>query len=469
MNYEKLGFKAGIEIHQQLAGRKLFSNAPALVNDENEPDIFFERKLRAVAGETGKVDKAAAYEMKKDRIFRYEACSSSSTLVEFDEEPPAPVNEDALEAVIEVALLLNANVVNEVHFMRKTIVDGSNVSGFQRTALIAVDGYVETSKGRVGIDSICLEEESAKKIEEKPHVVTYRLDRLGVALVEIATDASIKDPEHAKEVSSILGMMLRSTGKVRRGIGSIRQDVNVSIKGHPRVELKGFQDLRSMPKTIDHEVQRQQKEKKGESHVRKANADGTSTFMRPMPGAARMYPETDVPVVVITRERINAIKLPELIDEKVLRYEKEYNLSADAARMLIKHEIDFTPYTKFKRLESKFIAEVLISYPKQIQKRYKLDVSKLKDKDFQEVLGYLNDKKIPKGAVLEILVEIVKGKKIDLSKYKQVDTKILEEELKKIVAANKGASIGALMGEAMKKFHGKVDGKMIMMLLKKMI
>tara|TARA_Y100000310_G_C20691659_1_gene822665 strand:- start:2992 stop:4395 length:1404 start_codon:yes stop_codon:yes gene_type:complete len=467
MNYKKLGFKAGIEIHQQLAGKKLFCDCPAIIRDENDADVFFERKLRAAAGETGKVDKAAKYEMAKNKEFHYEACSSSSCLVEYDEEPIHEVNKDHLQTALEVSKLLNCRVVDELHFMRKTVVDGSNVSGFQRTGLVAFDGFVDTSKGKVGISSICLEEESAQKLEANKHIVKYRLDRLGVALLEIATEPDIKDPEHAKEVSSILGMILRSTGKVRRGIGSIRQDVNVSIKGHPRVEIKGFQDLRSMPKTIDNEVKRQQKEKKAEAHVRKANSDGSSTYLRPMPGAARMYPETDVDVISITKKMLDAVKLPELIDEKVLRYQKKFKLPESLARMLVKDNVDFNAYLKYKKVDNKFIAEVLVNYPKEIKKRY--DVSGLEEKHFHEALNYLQESKISKGAVREILVDLAKGKKVSLSKYKQVDVKVVEKELKKIVAKNKDAPIGALMGLAMKEFRGKVDGKIVMDILKKLV
>lgn len=466
MDYKELGFKSGIEIHQQLETHKLFCHCPSLVNDENKADIFFERKLRAAAGETGKVDEAAKFEMSKNIIVKYEACSSSSCLVEMDEEPPHEVNEDALKTALEVALLLKAKPFDEIHFMRKTVVDGSNPSGFQRTALIAVDGYIETSKGRVKIDTICLEEEAAKKLEGGSDFVKYRLDRLGVALVEIATDASIQDPEHAKEVASIIGMILRSTGKVKRGIGTIRQDVNVSIKGHPRVEIKGFQELRYMPMVIENEVLRQQSEKNGTSHVRKANDDGTTTFSRPMPGAARMYPETDISVIMNVKELLKDIKLPELIDEKALRFEKKYNLSSDLARGLVEEDIDLEVF-KFKNLETKFVANVLVNYPKEIQSRFNLNTSKLTEKNYKEVLGYLDEGKISKEAVLEILVELTKGNKVDLGKFKSVDISEVEKILKKLIEENPNLTIGALMGDAMKVLRGKVDGKVIMEILKK--
>ncbi len=467
MDYKELGFKSGIEAHQQLETHKLFCHCPSIVHDENKADIFFTRRLRAIAGEAGKIDQAAKFEMNKLKIVKYEACSTSSCLVEMDEEPPHKVNKNALKIVLEVALLLKAKVLDEIHFMRKTVVNGSNVSGFQRTALIAVDGYIETSKGKVGVGSIYLEEEAAQKISEDENSITFRLDRLGVPMIEIQTNADIKDPEHAKEVAGKIGMILRSTGKVKRGIGTIRQDVNVSIKGHPRVEIKGFQDLKNMTKVIENEVVRQLNEKSPSSHVRKFNADCSTSYLRPMPGAARMYPETDISVITSVRELLKEIKLPELIDEKALRFEKKYDLSSDLARGLVEEEIDLENF-KFKNLEMKFIASVLVNYPKEIHSRFNLDASKLTEKDYKEVLGYLNEGKISKEAVLEILVEIVKGNEIDLTKYKIADNSEIKKVLRNLVEENPNLTIGALMGDAMKIFRGKVDGKVIMELLKKL-
>ncbi len=466
MDFQKLGFKCGIEIHQQIESHKLFCKCPSIVHDTN-PDIFFERKLRAVAGETGKVDIAAKAEIEKDRIYKYEACSSSSCLVELDEEPPHEVNHEALEVALEVAKLLNMTIVDRIEFMRKTVVDGSNVSGFQRTALIAVDGFIATSKGKVNIESLCLEEEAAKKINEKKHEVTFRLDRLGVALLEIATDASIKDAEHAKEVSSILGMILRSTGKVKRGIGTIRQDVNVSIKGHPRVELKGFQELKYMPKVIEQEIKRQQKTKKGKSHVRKINSDGTSTFLRPMPGAARMYPETDVPPIKITKHMLDSIILPELIDEKIQRLENEFSISTNLAREIVKEGLEFKAYVnQFKNIEPNFLAQILINYPKELKSR--LNIKKIvPEKKLKQILSEFNEGNIVKEAILSLMANAAEGKKIDFKKFKTLNKTDIEKEIIKIIKKNKGASFGGIMGEVMKKFRGRVDGKTISELVKK--
>jgi len=472
MDYKQLGFKAGLEIHQQLEAHKLFCNCPSIVHDEN-PDIFFSRKLRAVAGESGKVDIAAEYEIKKERIVKYEACSTSSCLVEMDEQPPFPVNRDALKIALQVAMLLNAKIVDEVQVMRKTVVDGSNVSGFQRTMLIATDGFIETSKGRVSIPTVCLEEEAAKKISEKEHEVTFRLDRLGVPLVEIATGPDIVDPDHAKETAAFIGMVLRSTGRVKRGIGTIRQDVNVSIKGHPRVEIKGFQELRSMPKVIDFEVKRQlnvlKKGEKAHPHVRWMNVDGSSRYLRPMPGAARMYPETDVKTIKITKELLGSIEIPELLTELAVKFEKKYSLNADLAREVIEEKGRFEDYvSKFKNIPPAFIANALVNYPKEIQSRYRLDPSKISASDFEKVLEHLNKGEIAKEAVLELMVQLADGKKLDISKFRAVDEKDLESALKKIIKDNKGASINALMGEAMKVFRGKVDGRKVMEILRRL-
>ncbi|MEA3378843.1 MAG: Glu-tRNA(Gln) amidotransferase subunit GatE [Nanoarchaeota archaeon] len=469
LDYKKLGFKCGIEIHQQLETHKLFCNCPSLVNDGHKADVFFERKFRAVAGETGKVDAAAQFEKSKDKIYKYEACSSSSCLVEMDEEPPHEVNMDALKTVLEAAKMLNCKIVDNIQFMRKTVIDGSNVSGFQRTALVGFDGSVETSKGKVAIDTICLEEEAAKKLEETKGYTKFRLDRLGIALIEVATDASIKDSEHAKEVASKIGMILRSTGKVKRGIGTIRQDVNVSIKGKSRVEIKGFQELKSIPKIIENEVKRQMNLKESYKEVRKAESDGTTIFLRPMPGADRMYPETDIPPIKITNKLLNEIKIPELLDEKALRYAKEFQLESDLAKELVKAGINFEDYAKnFKNINNNFIATVLISFPKEIKTRYGLDCKKITNNHYKIILKYLNDNIIPKDTVMNLLIDSAKGKKLDVSKYKQFSDDQLKKEIKKIIDANPNAPIGGLMGDIMKKFQGKVDGKKAMMILKSM-
>ena len=168
------------------------------------------------------------------------------------------------------------------------------------------------------------------------------MDRLGIPLIEIGTEADIKDPEHAKEVAEKLGMILRSTGKVKRGLGTIRQDVNVSIKNGSRVEIKGFQDLRKMPLIIKNEIKRQQKTKV-KPEVRKANPNGSTTFLRPIPGSARMYPETDIKPIPITKKLLSSIKKPELISEKVQKYEK-IGIPTNTARELVKQNVNLEDY-----------------------------------------------------------------------------------------------------------------------------
>ncbi len=462
MDYKKLGFKCGIEAHQQLEGNKLFCNCPSIVHDK-DPDIFFERKLMAVTGEMGKIDLAAKAEVKKNKINKYEACSSSSCLLEMDEEPPHQVNHNALDTALEVAMLMNMKIVDEVEFMRKIVVDGSNVSGFQRTAIIGMDGYIDTSKGKVKIESLFLEEEAAQKIKEDRDSVSWRLDRLGVPLLEVQTDAGIKGAEHAKEVASKIGMILRSTGKVKRGIGTIRQDVNVSIKGHPRIEIKGFQELKILSKVVETEIKRQQKNMSEEAHVRRFNSDGTTEFMRPMPGGARMYPETDVSPVKITKSMIKAIKIPELISDRILKYEKE-GINPDLAIGLVKNNIQLADYNY--RIDKNFLAHVLIELPKEIKKRFGLDY-KFQEKDFNFVLVAYEKKKITKEAIIDILISIAKGEDINLKKYAVVDDSKIDKEIKEIVEKNKGLSVGGVMGIVMSKYRGKVDGNKISKLVNK--
>jgi len=470
IDYHKIGFKCGIEIHQQLDTHKLFCNCPSIAHNNN-PDIKFTRRLRPVAGETGEIDAAAMHEVLKGKYYAYEACSTSCCLVEMDEEPPHQINKEALNIVLEVSKHLNAKIVDEIQVMRKIVIDGSNVSGFQRTALVGYNGHIETSKGRVRIPLICLEEEAAQKKEETNKYTRYRLDRLGIPLIEIATDPDIKDPEHAKEVAEKLGMILRST-KVKRGIGTIRQDVNISIKDGARTEIKGFQDLKSISKVIEKEVERQFKLiKKGDKikqEVRKAEPDFSTSFLRPMPGAARMYPETDVlPIKVSCKD----IEVSELIEDKMKRYISEYHLGRDLAKILAKSqksELFDKAVANLKNIKPAFIAETIISAPREIRRKHNINVSDIPDKGMMEILSYIDKGEISKDVILDVMIDYSKGK-FDINKYKGISDEELEKEVKRIIEENKGVPVGALMGKIMAKHRGKVDGKKVMQMLNKFI
>ncbi|MEO2154735.1 MAG: Glu-tRNA(Gln) amidotransferase subunit GatE, partial [Nanoarchaeota archaeon] len=256
MGYKELGLKVGLEIHQQLDTKKLFCNCPSLIRDDN-PDGTIKRVLFPSPGETGEVDKAALEERKKGKYFVYEFYNDTNCLVELDEEPPHDINKEALTIALTIAKMLNMNIFDEIHVMRKIVVDGSNTSGFQRTALIAEDGFIELSNGKkLGIETLCLEEDSARKIEEHKDYIVYRLDRLGIPLVEITTKPELNEPEEVKEAAYKIGRLLRAT-KVKRGLGTIRQDINISIKNGNRVEIKGAQNLDLIPEIVKNEVERQ--------------------------------------------------------------------------------------------------------------------------------------------------------------------------------------------------------------------
>lgn len=461
IDYQKLGFKCGLEVHQQLSGLKLFCKCPTL-NSMKEPDIKVERRLRASAGELGKVDIAALHEMEKGKKIVYVGNSEDVCLIELDESPPYPMNKDALEMALQVALLLKAKVVDEIQIMRKTVVDGSNTSGFQRTALIATDGYVETSLGRVRIPTICLEEEACQKIKEDKDTITYRLDRLGIPLVEIATEPDIKTDEHAKETASILGMFLRSVDGMKRGIGTIRQDVNISIKGGARTEIKGFQELKSIPKVIDYEISRQlQLIKKGEKireTVRKAEPDLKTLFLRPMPGADRMYVETDVRPVKITKELLSTIKTPELLAEKAVKLEKKYKLNAKLAKAILNSDKfeNFKKYSdSFKNIKPAFIADTLLSYPS------------VGENQFDDIFKALDKGEIFKSGGTAFLAELADNKKANINKFKLKESIDIEKEIKELIKEKPGLSIGAYMGLVMSKHKGKIDGSKAMKILKK--
>ena len=265
LNPDKLGFMCGIEVHQQLATGKLHSRQPGDLYDvtmDTLPEDWprFSRKLRAARGEGGKIDIAARFETRRNRSFEY-VQSPNSGLIELDDQPPLTHDESALDIALITSALLNAKPVSLLQTMRKTVVDGSNTSGFQRTTLISTGGTLETSSDPVGISVLCLEEDSARKLDtyatDTGECVIYNLDRLGLPLIEIATDPDVRTPEHAKETSIALGRTLRQTRRVRRGLGSIRQDLNVSIACGDRIEIKGCQDLNWIPRIIKLEMARQ--------------------------------------------------------------------------------------------------------------------------------------------------------------------------------------------------------------------
>jgi glutamyl-tRNA(Gln) amidotransferase subunit E len=251
MDYKAIGFKAGLEIHQQIASHKLFCNCPSKIEDS--VDFTFERSLRPTQSELGDIDKAALAEAKKKLYFCYRASNSSTCGVEADEEPPHQANKEALRIALTIALRLNSTPLDEIQWMRKLVIDGSNTAGFQRTGLVGLGGEVD----RVGIETIALEEDAARKIEQKGKVVYYNLDRLGIPLIEISTKPTIESPAEVKRIAERIGSILRSTKKVKRGIGTIRQDLNLSIREGTRVEIKGVQNLRALQKVAEQEVQRQ--------------------------------------------------------------------------------------------------------------------------------------------------------------------------------------------------------------------
>jgi len=603
MDYYKLGLKSGIEIHQQLEGKKLFCECPTLIRDD-APDFIIKRKLRAVAGESGKTDVAAQQEQIRNKTFVYQGYSDTTCLVETDSEPPHEMNKDALYTTLQLSKLVNAHISPIVQVMRKTVIDGSNTSGFQRTALISRNGVIETSEGIVRIDNLSLEEDACKIISENENEKIYRLDRLGIPLIEIGTAPDIKTPQQCLETAKKLGMLLRSLPNVKRGLGTIRQDVNVSIKEGRRIEVKGAQDLKMIPKLVELEVKRQLelvkikneldgkklnslkifdlssllkksqskvilaafKDKgkvmalrlegffgmigrelqpnyrvgtefagrakikagvKGVFHsdelpnygiseeevslikkelkcsekdafvlvaasenkckvalsavyeralelfegipkeVRRAQEDGTTRFLRPMPGAARMYPETDIPMI---KTNSYAVELPELLEEKIKRYQKKFNLAFDLAEFIAKSDKAklFEEFVKsYKTIKPAFIADVLTSILLEIKRKYQLDPRKLTDENFRDFFKYLSEDKIHKDIALDVLIDMIKGK-FDIKKYAGLGTEEIHKIIKAIIDNNPNAPMGALMGLCVKELAGKASGKVISEELKKL-
>lgn len=598
MDYKSLGLKCGIEIHQQLSGEKLFCSCPVKIKDE-EPDSQVRRQLRAVVGETGEVDKAALHEQERKKNFTYNYYDDCCCLVELDEEPPKPINNEAVKTALIVAKLLNTKPVDEMQVMRKTVVDGSNTTGFQRSALVAMDGLLNAEEGDVRIESVCLEEDAAKIVERKAEGDVYNLSRLGIPLVEIATAPDMQTPEDVRVVAEKIGNVLRSTGKCKRGLGTIRQDINISIGGGERVEIKGAQDLKTLPTIVEEEVKRQKSlinlknelklEKEPEitdltdvfrdseskvikkalknggvvlgiklknfagfvgkeiqtgrrlgsefsdyakvksgvggvfhsdelpnygvtqndvdsiqkklktakndafvlvadksekarqameavkeraklvehgvvKEVRKANQDGSTSYLRPMPGGARMYPETDVMPVKLDFD----VKLPELIEDKAKRYEKKFGLSPELAKDIAKSEFSdlFERLCGEEKLKPAYLAEVLVSFPAQLVRDYEGAVpEKVEESHLEEIFKALKNEEISKDSVIEAIVDVAQGNGLNLDKYKTASEEELEGFIKRLIKENKGAPPGAIVGMVMKNYNA--DGKKVKELVNK--
>jgi glutamyl-tRNA(Gln) amidotransferase subunit E len=255
IDYSKLGLKAGLEIHQQLNTTKLFMRTQSTLSEEN--NFCIQRKLRPVASELGEYDKAALDAFKRNETFYYSGDKNNISLVELDEEPPQQLNLNSLNTAIEVALLCKSNLINRLSVMRKNIIDGSNTSAFQRTMLLSIGGEINIENKKIRISTIALEEDSARPLKKENGNAYYCLDRLGIPLIEIATEPDITTPKEAVETAKKIGELIRITCKSMRGKGTIRQDVNVSITKGTRCEIKGCQELELIGTIIEKEVKRQ--------------------------------------------------------------------------------------------------------------------------------------------------------------------------------------------------------------------
>lgn len=622
-----LKVKVGLELHQQLATNyKLFCGCQASLG-VTEPEYKFIRRLRPTQSELGEVDPAALFEFKKGRYIVYEVDDASSCLVEMDEEPPHPLNEEAVEIALTVALMLNASPVDEIHVMRKIVIDGSNTAGFQRTALIASGGYVDVENKRVPIQTICIEEDAARLIKQEGEAIYYRLDRLGIPLIEIATAPVIESPKEALTVAYSIGRILRATGRVRRGLGSIRQDVNISVEGGGLIEVKGVQKLDLIEKVVEYEVMRQKnllairdelqargckpidimnspivdltevfsstssriirnaiksggrvlgivlkgfggllarelqpglrfggefatrasfwggvggifhtdelpaygitaeevakvkslsgaddldavvfvadKYSKAEmalkaiqeralealkgvpDETRGPNPDGTTRYMRPRPGAARMYPETDIPPLRITEDLLLKVKrsLPEHPSIVLNNLVEVYGLNRKLAEQLIDSEYlnVFKSIMSVVKIPAKFVAATLTETLKSLE-REGFDVSVLPDSTLMDVFKYVDRGFMVKENVPDVLKWLCLNVNMGVEDaLKALNIRLLtREELEEVVddaieaksdlVEKMGVkALDSIMGFLMGKLRGRVDPQLLMEVIRRKI
>ena len=473
MNYKELGLKVGLEIHFQLdIDKKLFCNCSSAMK-EKEPIAIVKRKLHPVASELGEIDVAAQFEYLRNRTFFYEVFKNESCLVELDEEPPHNPNEEALKVALQIAKLFNCKIPEQIFVMRKTVIDGSNTSGFQRTMIIGFDGYFEFKGKKIPITQICLEEDAAAIDKEENGNVYYKLNRLGIPLVEIDTGVIEGfEPKEIEEIAYQIFLIASSTRKIRRQIGAIRQDVNVSISGGERVEIKGVQKLSLISKVIEKEVERQlELIKKGErikKETRAAKEDGTTEFMRPLPGAERMYPETDVKPIK-TEYILKNLEIPELLNKRIERYEKEYRLSKSLIESLLKTDYFFffeDLARNYPKIEPSVIANVLSSTLKEIERKEKVEI-KLTEERLIEFFDALNKGLVFKEAAYDILKKMNEGKSVEEAVKELGLTPLTKEEIIKIIEETKKevADKKRFIGIVLSKVRGRANISEVMKLI----
>jgi Glu-tRNA(Gln) amidotransferase subunit E-like FAD-binding protein len=435
--------------------------------EEKEPIKTIMRKQHPTQSEIGEVDATAQYEFLRNRTFNYQIFSKEDCLVECDEEPVHSLNKEALEIAMQIALMFNCTIPDEIQIMRKIVIDGSNTSAFQRTAIVGLDGYLEYKGKKIEITNVCLEEDAASIVDEKNGIVTYRLNRIGIPLVEIGTGVLIGySPEEVQEVAYIIGMICRSTGKVKRGIGSIRQDVNVSVKNGARVEIKGIQKLGLLSKVIELEVQRQLSLSEVKEETRTANPDGTTRFTRPLPGSARMYVETDIPSILIDVKTIKKIKknLPEPLTKKITRFKEKLKLSDELTKQILGSDYLelFENIIKKFNVNPSIVANVFVNTLKDLKKREVVPVENLTDEDFEKLFELIEKEKIVKESIPNLLSYKAKSPKmpiVDCIKKMGLETiseKELREIVKDVINMNKDKPMEKIIGIVMSKVRGRV-------------
>lgn len=592
---------------------------------DRKPDYSVVRRLRPTHSEMGEVDRAALFESTRRKRFVYQGHFGSACLVELDEEPPHELNPEAVSVALTAAALMNMKPVDEIHVMRKIVIDGSNTTGFQRTAKVALDGWIALGERRVTVQSLCLEEDAARKVSESEETVAYLLDRLGIPLVEVTTGPDMRSGAEAEQAALAIGRILKATGKVKRGLGAIRQDLNVSVEGGSRVEIKGVQELGMISTAVECEAMRQRRllgvrdelirrgvqdplgsavkdltdllsetgskvlrkaidsggrvmgvllkgyagllkcelqpgrrfgtelsdrakakagvggifhtdelpaygitpeevssveralgalegdcavivaapeqmcraalesvlERASEAirgvpaEVRAANQDGTTRFMRPMPGSARMYPETDVPSIVVTKSRFEEVKrsLPETLESRAERYQKEYGLSRDLALLVVDspYSAEFESLAREGVADPSFVAATF-EYTFKMLRREGVDVDSFDPAEIKQVMLGANSGRIPKEAVPEVfrwlsanrgmgVEDALRALSVGAASAEEVRSKVaavVERNLGLIQREGDRAK-SRLMGDLMREYRGKVDGKLLFSLLEEEI